>query len=386
MTGPADEQNDVGQQRPLVLHVLDRFDIGGMEIVALNLIGQTRDRYTHRVLCLRDVGVLGARLDALGVDFETIGKRPGKDISAYMRLLRRLRRLSPDIVHTYNIGAIDVALWSRLAGVRRVVHAEHGRDAADPNGNNVKYRWMRRLLAPLINRFVAVSSDLAEWLTHDVGIDAAKTRLIRNGIDVERFRPAPSPFDPVDSLVEGDKMVRIGTVGRLDRVKDFGTLINAFAVLCDDLPNNRLELMIVGEGGERATLEQQVTELGLGDRVTLTGPRDDVEQLLHTLDIYVCSSIAEGVALTILEAMASSLPIVATNVGGNPELVIAGETGILVASGAPGEMAAAIRTLVESPEQARAYGVAGRVRARAQFSLETMRLQYCQLYDELLDH
>ncbi|HET7314043.1 glycosyltransferase, partial [Salinisphaera sp.] len=153
-----------GVPRPRVVHVIDRLSVGGMESVALAVIGATVDRYEHVIVGLRERGDLAARAEAMGVPVESIDKRPGKDPAAYVRLRRRLRALAPDIVHSYNIGAIDAAVPARLAGCRHVVHAEHGRDAADPNGSNTKYRWLRRLLAPTISRFVPVSADLARWL------------------------------------------------------------------------------------------------------------------------------------------------------------------------------------------------------------------------------
>lgn len=371
--------------KPLILHVLDRFDIGGMEIVALNLMTHTRDRYDHRVLCLRDVGRLAERLEAVGIPVDTVGKQPGKDLGAYLRLWKRLRALHPDVVHTYNVGAIDVAIWARLAGVRRVVHAEHGRDVSDPNGNNSKYRWLRRTLAPSISRFVPVSEDLDRWLCQDIGIAADKVELIRNGVDTTRYRPREADeqeagqreFAPEDATL-------IGSVGRLDAVKAFDTLIAAVAELNQIAPACNPHLVIVGDGPERAALDARIDALGVADRVTLAGLRHDIDEILPNLDIYACSSIAEGISLTLLEAMASGLPIVATRVGGNPELVVDGQTGRLVPAGNSQTMAAALRGLAESPEELTKMGHAARERVCERFSLETMNAGYTDLYARLL--
>lgn len=367
--------------RPSIVHVLDRFDIGGMELIALELIRQTRDRYRHRVLCLRDKGALAPRLEEIDVPVETLGKRPGKDMGAYLRLWRRLREISPAIVHTYNIGAIDVAFWARAAGVRTVIHAEHGRDASDPEGANPKYRWMRRLLAPMITRFVAVSTDLAEWLVHDIGVTERKVLTVKNGVDTARYYPAGQADAKARS---GSKVIRIGSCGRLDRVKDFATLIDAFSVLIGDGNAREIELVIIGNGPEREALEERIRILGLDARVTLAGARDDVEEILRSLDIYVCSSIAEGIALTVLEAMASGLPVVATEVGGTPEIVVASETGLLIPSGNPQALADALGRLCDAPKQARAMGVAGRKRVVTEFSQQGMIDGYCALYNDCL--
>ncbi len=218
-------------RRPLIVHVLDRLTIGGMETVALNVIEHSRERYQHQVICLRAGGAMVARLEALGVAVTTLNKRPGKDIGAYLRLRAMLARRQPAIVHTYNIGALDVAFWARVAGVRRVVHAEHGRDAGDPKGQNRRYRWLRRLLAPCIDAFVPVSADLEKWLGTDIGIAKAKVRLIRNGVDIARFRPIAAVAAPWPDNFVTTKSVVIGTVGRLDPVKAFDGLIEAFARL-----------------------------------------------------------------------------------------------------------------------------------------------------------
>lgn len=371
------------ETRPRVTHVIDRLGLGGMESVALAVMDATRDRYEHIVIGLRERGELAVRAEAMGVAVESIDKQAGKDPAAYGRLYRRLRVLAPDIVHSYNIGAIDAALPARLAGCRRIVHAEHGRDAADPNGTHAKYRWLRRLLAPAISRFVPVSADLARWLTEDIRIPASRIALIRNGIDTARF--APGEVRDVAGLPSADGRTRIiGTIGRLDPVKGFDDLIEAMARLSRMPDAPPVHLVIVGDGPERARLTERIQALGLEARVTLIGQRDDAEALLRRFDVYVCASIAEGIALTVLEAMATGLPVIATAVGGNPELVADGETGVLVTPRAPDTLAAALACLLADPERARAMGQAGRRRVEAEFSVASMVAGYCALYDDLL--
>ncbi|WP_037336242.1 glycosyltransferase [Salinisphaera hydrothermalis] len=369
--------------RPRVVHIIDRLNVGGMESVALAVIAATRDRYEHVIIGLRERGELAARAETLGIPVESIGKQPGKDPAAYMRLYHRLRALAPDIVHSYNIGALDAAVPARLAGCRRVVHAEHGRDAADPNGSNRKYRWLRRLMAPAISRFVPVSADLARWLEQEVRIPRAKIALIRNGIDTERFAPGPAVAVPgLPTCAEGTRV--IGTVGRLDPVKGFDHLLEAMASLVARKQLPPLHLVIIGGGPEYSRLARRVDELGLTPYVTLTGQRDDADAWFKHFDVYVCSSIAEGIALTVLEAMASALPVVATAVGGNPELVADGETGLLVPARRPEALADALARVVADPERARTMGEAGRRRVQAHFSVGSMVDGYGTLYDALL--
>ncbi len=370
--------------KPLIVHVLDRLDMGGMETVAASLIERTRDRYRHRVICLRGYSAFADRFQAMDVPVVSLDKRAGKDVMAYFRLRRMLRGLAPDLVQTYNIGAIDVALWAWLAGVRRVVHAEHGPSATDPQGRNVKYRWLRRGLAPAIDAFVVVSGDLAGWLKDDVGIAPQKVRLIYNGIDTERYRPAserPSPWPPTFAPAGS---VVIGTVGRLDSVKAYDDLLKAFAKVRENAGTASLRLVIVGDGPERAALERLAHSLGVTSAVWFAGARDDVPRLLQALDVYVCSSIAEGVALTVLEAMASGLPVVATRVGGNPELVVPGETGALVPASDPQALAAALEQYAMQSKSLRHQGQVARARVQAHFSIDAMTAGYCTLYDRLL--
>lgn len=376
--------------KPRIVHVMDRLSVGGMETVAVNLIEHSRDRYDHSVICLRgwSDGRLLARLSVLNVAIQSLDKRPGKDLLAYVRLCRMLRALHADIVHTYNIGAIDAAVCARVAGVPRVVHAEHGRDARDPNGRNAKYRWLRRALSPLISAFVPVSEDLSRWLAKDIGVSNKKIRLIYNGIDVDRYGQRgdgrsvlPAGFAPSGSMI-------VGTVGRLDPVKAYDVLLTAFAQLVNsrrergDVPDPRL--IIVGDGPEHAALQRRIQELEIASFVWLAGERDDVPRLLQAMDVYVCSSIAEGMALTILEAMGSGLPVIATRVGGNPELVLADETGTLVPASDPDALAQELRTALAQPEMLREQGVAGRKRAQAVFSVDAMVAGYCALYDQLV--
>ena len=374
--------------KPLIAHVLYRLDTGGMERVAVSVINRTGERYRHAVICLAGFGAMREQIEDTSIPCLSLHKKPGKDWFCYFRLWRALRVLKPDLVHTYNIGALDAALIARLAGVRRVVHAEHGRDATDPQGRSRKYRMLRRRFQPFITRYLAVSRELRSWLADSVGIAPARIVFIPNGIDPEHYRGATglrrkrsllAAFAPEGTLL-------IGTVGRLDAVKDQCGLVRAFAILCDmdRAQGARLRLVIVGEGSQRANLERQIATLNLADRVCLLGGRDDVPGLLAECDVFALSSLAEGMPLTALEAMASSLAVVATDVGGVSEVVVDGRTGTLVAPGDPTALAAALRRYVEDASLRAQHGRAGRVRVEAHFGLATMLSAYTALYNELL--
>jgi sugar transferase (PEP-CTERM/EpsH1 system associated) len=317
-----------------------------------------------------------------------LNKKQGKDWMHYVRYWRALRAFKPDLVQSYNIGTLDLVPMSKLAGVRRIIHAEHGRDSTDPQGNNPKYLRLRRWLAPLITRYVAVSPDLQRWLIDRVGIRPSGVVHIPNGIDVAKFKVAHGRRGPRKLL--GDfappGTMLVGNVARLDKVKDHACLILAFKILCDQpgQTHDHCRLVIAGEGPQRGALEPQIAQLGLTEKVRLLGDRDDVPNLLAECDVFVLSSIAEGMPLTLLEAMAAGLPVITTNVGGTASVVVAGKTGILLPPSDPQKLADAIGVYVNDEKLRHQHGEAGYAHVVARFSLDKMMCAYETLYDQLL--
>jgi sugar transferase (PEP-CTERM/EpsH1 system associated) len=371
---------------PLIVHVIHRLDYGGMERVLVDLINGMEDGpYRHAVICLTEFSEFRERIRSSEVAVFALGKREGKDILSYWRLWRLLRRLRPALVNTYNLATLDVAPIARLACCR-VVHAEHGwlvgREAVP-----ARYVRLRRLMRPFIDRFVVVSRDLETWLNQVVGVAPGKLVCIHNGVEAAGFQAGARARDRMrEQLGIAAQAFVVGTVARLDPVKAQTDLIEAAARLLDARESLRdTRFVIVGEGPERPRLEALVRERGLEREVILTGARSDVPQLLAAFDVFALPSHNEGVSIAILEAMASGLPVVATRVGGNPEVVLAGATGMLVASGAVEELAGALATYRDNEALARSHGEAGRARMRAEFSLESMVGRYRQLYDGVLD-
>lgn len=361
------------------VHVLDSLAVGGMENGVVNVINATRDQVRHTVVTMTGRGPLSERLPA-SVPIHCIGKRAGTDLGAVLRLGRLVRGLRPDVVHSRNWGAFDAVVAARLAGVRTVVHGEHGREAADPQGLDPRRNRLRRLLAPLVSRFVTVSLDLRRWLVITVGIPAHKVVTIHNGVDTARFSPADSS-EAREALGLPIGATVIGTIGRLDPVKDQAGLIEAFSGLAES--GSSPILAIVGEGPSRPALEEQILRRGLSQRVRLFGERRDVATALRAFDVFVLPSRAEGMSNTILEAMASGLPVVATDVGGNPELVEPETTGRLVPPGDPHALEAALRGYVADAYLRRSQGKAGRERVIQQFSLDRMAQAHAGLYGSL---
>jgi sugar transferase (PEP-CTERM/EpsH1 system associated) len=375
--------------RPLITHVIYRLDVGGLENGLVNLINRMPfHRYRHAVVSLTDYTDFRSRIERSDVRVLALHKREGKDLGAYWRLWRVLRHLRPAIIHTRNLAALDGIVVAALAGVSRRVHSEHGRDMIDLHGSSTKYRLLRRLCRPLVHKYIPLSNDLATWLRDMIGVPESKIEQIYNGVDTVRFHPsqrARAPL-PVASFAPPGTVV-IGGVGRLAPVKDPLTLVRAFLELLKSIPEarKRLRLILVGDGPLRGQVEALLNGADAMSIAWLAGTRSDIPGLLRGMDIFVVPSLAEGISNTILEAMASALPVVATRVGGTPELLTEGVTGMMVPTADPVAMAGRLRTYIESPELRASHGRAGRERVEKSFSLEVMVKRYLSVYDSLLN-
>lgn len=370
--------------RPLVAHVIDRLTVGGMENGLVNLLNtMAADRYAHCVICLRAPTEFHRRLRRPDVAIHVLDKHDGKDPTAYLRLWQMLRRLRPDIVHTRNLPTIDMAVPAWAAAIPVRIHGEHGRDASEESGANRKYNMIRRAVSPLVSGYVAVSRDIREWLISTIGIPAARVDHICNGVDSNRFHPGRAR-PPLAGF--GPEQVIFGTIGRMQTVKDQGVLARAFVKLVHARPEGRerLRLVMVGDGPLREECERILIEGGVRDLAWLPGSRDDVPDLMRMLDVFVLPSRIEGISNTILEAMATGLPVVATRVGGTPELIEPGHDGLLVPPSDPEALAAAMAVYADNPGLRQTHGSAARLAVESRFSLAAMVRGYVDLYDRHL--
>jgi sugar transferase (PEP-CTERM/EpsH1 system associated) len=367
-----------GARPPRIVQVIPSLRLGGLENVAVRLVQHLSPVAEQAVVTPTGAGPLAERFPA-GVSVFPLAEQHRPDRWNALRMARLFRKLRPDIVHTRNWTCIDAVIGAKLAGVPVVIHGEHGRDAADPEGRNPRRQQARRFLSPFVTEFVTVSRDLARWLVEQVRVPARKVRTIYNGVDTEHYAPGDRAAARRALGIPMDWAVA-GTVGRLDPVKDQVGLIRAFARTDGAQARGRHALVIAGDGPCREQLEATVGELGLGDSVRLLGERDDVPLILQALDVFVLSSIGEGLSNAILEAMATGLPVIATRVGGNVELVRDGITGRLIEPSRPATLAEALGDYLSDPLRARAQGAAGRERAVAEFGLEHMLAGYEALY------
>lgn len=370
---------------PLVAHIVYSFHTGGLENGLVNLINHLpRSAFRHVIVSLTSCSPdLCARLEGRDVDFLELHKPQGHGFRLYPKLFHLFRRLKPAIVHTRNLAALEAVVPAFAARVPIRIHGEHGWDVSDPDGRSLKYRLVRRLYRPFVHRYVALSGQLERYLVEAVGVPTQRIARICNGVDVQRFHPTTSARAPLAGSPFNDPRYRIiGTVGRLQAIKDQTNLLRGLAELLTRHPGQTrdLRLILVGDGPMRAAIEAEVAARGLADKVWLAGERADVAEVMRGFDVFVLPSRAEGISNTILEAMASGLPVVATDVGGNGELVDPERTGMLVPSSDPQALAEALIAFTTAPERMAKAGRAGRQRAVEQFSIGKMVEQYQQLY------
>jgi sugar transferase (PEP-CTERM/EpsH1 system associated) len=374
--------------KPLIAHVLFRLGTGGLENGIVNLINTLPDeKYRHAVICMTDYTDFRNRIKNNTVQVYSLNKKPGQDFAVYLRLWRLLRKIKPDILHTRNLSALQAQLSGRLAGVKCRVHGEHGRDIDDVYGNNWRYVFLRRLFRPLVQQYIPMSKDLEEWLVKQIKVPLTKISQVYNGVDINRFNVNEAkPLSLLPNEFRAPELLLIGTVGRLDPVKDQLTLIQAFIHLIKSSPElgAQVRLIIVGDGVLLLVLQALAREANVDHLIWFAGERDDVADIMQTLDLFVLPSINEGISNTILEAMASSLPVIATEVGGNPELVVEGQTGYLVSKQDPIAMSVAFKRYLLQSELLKLHGKAGRSRVVSTFSLDRMMADYMAIYDKLL--
>ena len=369
---------------PLVAHVIHHLIMGGLENGLINLVNHMpTDRYRHAIICMEGFSSFRERIIREDVGVFAIGRKPGRDPRAGWRLWKLMRRLKPAIVHSRNLSGLDALVPATLAGVTSRIHGEHGWYDEDPDGSNRKYQILRKLHRPFVSRYVALSSDLENYLHQSIGVGSDRISRIYNGVDIRKFSPGEGDRQLLPSRLRGYGIV-VGTVGRFQKIKDPMNLARSFAKLLEDAPDlsGAITLVMLGEGPERDRVTNFLESANLAQHCWLPGAVDNVKDFLRVFDVFVQPSLGEGISNTILEAMASALPVVATDVGGNGELVADGATGTLVPSADSSALAAALELYARDPVRRRGHGQAARDRCRQQFSLEAMINNYIDLYDE----
>jgi phenylacetate-CoA ligase len=382
----ASPKSSIRRPRARVAHVVLALRMGGLEQVVLRLIDRLdRDRFEPIVCALEEEGELASHLERLGVPIHVVPRSPGLDPSTAVRLASFLKRERVEIVHTHNpsphlYGALAAAIVRREGpdgrALPRVVHTKHGRNYPSAPRKVLA----NRLASALSDKIVAVSEDAHRVALELERVDAHRLVTIRNGVDTELFRPSDK-VHARRALGVPREGLHIGCVARLSAEKDHATMLEAFAIVRARRPDAHLTL--VGNGAERQALEAQRDRLGLSGAVTFAGQRDDIAQILPAFDMFALSSRTEGMSLTLLEAAAAGLPIVATRVGGNPEVVADGETGLLVPAGDPARFAEALLATAARADLG-AMGARARARVAERYDMGRTAAAYEALYDEVL--
>jgi len=351
-----------------------------MENGLVNLINRMPQEYLrHAVACIEDYSDFRQRISR--ADTEVFALHRSKTGVWKMRkeLFQLCRSLQPRVVHSRNLSGLDVLAPARLAGVRHCIHGEHGWDVSDLDGTRWRPALLRRIHSPLVDRYVVVSKDLERYLVRRVGIAAGRISQIYNGVDTERFTPRPSGAAngfPAE-FAEQDTLV-IGTVGRIQPVKDQVTLLKAFAELVQRYA--RLRLAVIGDGPLLGDLRRFAETLGIAKLTWLPGAIDNIPDALRRFDGFVLPSLMEGISNTLLEAMASGVPVVATAAGGNLELVDDGYCGRLFPPGDVVTLARLLAAYVADPLLRQTHAIAARRIAVERFSLGTMVRRYQEIY------
>lgn len=384
MSKPTARQGCHADTRPLIAHIIHKLDYGGLENGVVNLINRMpHSEWRHCIICMTDYTEFSKRIQRTDVDLIALHKPEGKAWPTYVQLWRVLRQLRPDIVHTRNLAALEGQIPAFLAGIHGRVHSEHGWDVGDLDGSNPRRRLLRRLVRPFVRYYIALSRDIERYLRDSIGVSGQRLIQIYNGVDDQRFAPqippAVTPWNDTEHFV-------FGTVGRVQAVKDQVTLLRAFALLLqrDPQARARLRLMIVGDGPLLPQLQQEADTLGISDLLWLTGSRDDIPALMRAMHVFVLPSLSEGISNTILEAMACGLPVIASRVGGNPELIEPGQTGMLVPAADVLQLADVMASYLQQPAMAGRQGQIARQTIESRFSMQRMVDQYVAVYRKAL--
>jgi sugar transferase (PEP-CTERM/EpsH1 system associated) len=367
-----------------VLHVLNRLDTGGTEHVVLNLVEELDTELFEQQLCVtRGFNPELVRARGLLREPYVAGKVDGGNHLLVFRLARIIRSARPHIVHSRNWGAIESIFAARIAGVPIVIHSEHGYEVDMAAGLPKRRRLLRRGAYPLADAIFTVSEELRDYHAKQAWISPDQIRVISNGVDAKRFSPcrAMRPAMRQKLGLSADSFV-VGSVGRMVAIKDYGTLLTAVENLASRGMN--VQVLLAGSGPELESHRAAVARSSeLAGQVTFLGTAENVPEVMNAMDVFVLPSLLEGMSNTILEAMACGLPVLATSVGGNPELVEDGVSGWLFGPGNVSDLAMRIEQFASNGEMLHKFGAAARDRVVNRFSLDRMISNYQSLYLEL---
>jgi sugar transferase (PEP-CTERM/EpsH1 system associated) len=367
-----------------VMHVVEALGVGGgIENGLANLIDRMDPARFEHIVCA--VFRLGPQLDRYTPDkvrVVCLNQKARRLAIQVGPLAKAIRELRPEIVHSRNWGTLEAVMAGRLVRHCSVVHSEHGVET-DPSAEPPRRNWLRRAAFEMADRVFSVSYQLRDLLARRTGFSEGKIQVIHNGVDLARFQPDSATRQRFrnERGIAADAFC-IGCVGRLNRIKDYPTMLKAMELAGNECA--ALHLLIAGSGPERAGLEELLAaNPGIRGRVHFLGTTDRIPEFLSAIDAYVLPSLWEGISNSLLEAMAAGLPVIATDTGGNPEVVVDGESGLLFPVGDVSRLADRLLLLLHQPALCKQIGEAALERIRRHFSLDAMVQSYEKLYSAL---
>jgi len=369
--------------RPTVCHVIHALGVGGAEVLVDQMLRLLSNEFRCVVAVLDEIGEIGERLQRDGFTVKHLHRNPGIDRGCAKRLRKFADEEGAEILHAHQYTPFFQAMLSRgLWGTRPVVFTEHGRHF--PDCPSRKRSVVNRLMLRNCDRLIGCGGAVRQALIDNEGLPESRVEVIYNGVDLASLgKPALGARERIRSEFQFAATDFVAVlVARLHELKDHQTALRAIDAARKQIPG--LRLLLAGEGDERATIEKTIRERGLEECVTLAGTRKDIADLLAASDVFLMSSISEGIPLTVIEAMAARRPVVATAVGGLPELVEHGVTGFLAPSGDDASLACSLIELYRRPELRRQMADVAAKRAKEKFSLDGMLDAYRDVYRDVL--
>lgn len=365
-----------------IVHLVESLELGGMENGIVNLVNRRdRERFEVTICCLSHPGALADRLADSGASLFCLGWKSGFRPQIISTLARELRSRKVDVLHTHGwLTLVYGAVACKLAGVPALVNGEHGTFHLDQPRRKMAYR----LISLFVDRFLTVSFSLRDQLVEALRISKGKIVTIPNGVDAEKFSPRGHDHIKKIKVMLGIPVTSqvIGSTGRLEPVKNYDMLLRAFARISPEFP--LLRCLMIGDGSCRQGLEQLAVELGITEKVHFIGKVANPQDILPLIDVFVLTSFSEGMSNTILESMSCAKPVVATDVGGNREMVRDGHNGILVESGNDSQLADALSLLLRDEKKRAFFGGNSRKIVEENYSLNRMVSAYEAAYLEAL--
>lgn len=370
--------------QPTICQVLHSLHIGGAELLAAELTRALRSRFRFVFACLDGGGPLADQLRDEGHVVEVLNRQPGIDWRCARRLAKFLREQNVTAIHAHQYTPFFYSLLARgMRGTPPVIFTEHGRQ--HPDHRKLKRVVCNRLLLRSRDRVIAVGEAVRSALISNEGIPASRVEVLFNGVSLKPFRAAANDLASRAAVRRelglADSDFVVVQVARLNALKDHATAARAIARVTHQA--NNVQWLVVGDGEQRSVLESTIRENGIGNVTKLLGTRRDVPRLLAAADACLLSSISEGIPLTLIEAMATRLPVVATDVGGVSEVVVSEVTGLLASAGDDDTLARHLVRLAADRSLAARLGRNGAVRAEDLFSFERMADGYASVFEQM---